>query len=135
MEEDLRNNAAHPQERGLLHKDSPPATRVSFHAHSSLTTSSPALQRPSPRRPQAPAGHLRANTPTSGEPQGPVDPSGTYNDVGFGLAESTEPDHDIWRAEHVPFYRVCQFRLESHLRPVRNLLSKDISWGMHPSPT
>ena len=48
MEEDLRNNAAQPQERGLLHKDSPPATRVSFHAHSSLTTSSPALQRPSP---------------------------------------------------------------------------------------
>ena len=48
MEEDLRNNAAHPQERGLLHKDSPPATRVSSHAHSSLTTSSPALQRPSP---------------------------------------------------------------------------------------
>ena len=27
MEEDLRNNAEHPQERGLLHKDSPPAVR------------------------------------------------------------------------------------------------------------
>ena len=140
MEEDLRNNAAHPQERGLLHKDSPPTTRRQLLHTLFIDNQQPSSPEAKPWtlencRPQTPASHLRANTPTSGEPQGPVDPSGTYNDVGFGLAESTEPDHDIWRAEHVPFYRVCQFRLESHLRPVRNLLLKDISWGIHPSPT
>lgn len=59
-----------------------------------------------------PATCLPAQSSTSGEPQGL-----SYN-MGFGLAESTEGDPDIWKAEHFPFYGVFYFRLKGQLWPV-----------------
>ena len=86
MEENLRNIVEDSQERGPLQKGSLPTSRCQLF---SPLTSSPALQRPPPWilgncMPKTSASKLHANTSTSGELQGPVDPSGTYNDVDFG---------------------------------------------------
>ena len=60
MVEKLRNMAEHPQEGGLLHEDSLPPKDVGFYTHFSLT-SSPALQRPTPRTLE----NYTPNTPSS----------------------------------------------------------------------
>ena len=76
-----------------------PPQDISFYTHSSLKTSSPALQRPTPwtlenGMPNTPSSCLCAQSSTSGEPKACLNPYGPSNNVGSRPAESAEGCHD-----------------------------------------
>ena len=107
MEKQLRNFAEHPQERGLWHKDSLPSKRHRL-LHSLFMTSNPALQTQNTWTLEncmssTPASFLGALSSNSGEPHGQLSPEVPPNNMGFGLAELTAVEPDIWKAELFPF--------------------------------